>query len=79
MVVRANTVNTQIKQKINEIANNSKLREQVMSHFYTILCLGIIHTSIFAMDKEPKPNPVFETVNPPNTSISDIPKTSPTK
>lgn len=61
--------------------NTSKynLGEPVMSHFYRIFFLVNISTSVFAMDKESKPNPVFETVNPPNTSVSDIPKISSSK
>lgn len=63
--------------------NNYKLGDQIMSYFYTVFCLAIVNISISAVmpapEPEPKPNPVFETVNPPNTSVSDIPKSSSTK
>lgn len=51
-----------------------------MLYLYSTLFAVIIGTSLFGMDREektntppPSPNPVFETVNPPNTTVTNIP------
>lgn len=50
-----------------------------MLYLYSTLFAVIIGTSLFGMDREekkdppPAPNPVFETVSAPNTTVAEIP------